>query len=54
MAVITEDLDTFRALKTRPKRVCAPDLPIPYSPVLESYCIPDSNQIMAAIRDILK
>ena len=54
MAVITEDLDTFRALKTPPKRVCAPDVPIPYSPVLESYCIPDSNQIMAAIRDILQ
>ena len=54
MAVITEDLDTFRALKTSPKRVCAPDVPIPYSPVLESYCIPDSNQIMAAIRDILQ
>ena len=53
MAVITEDLDTFRSLKTPPKRVCAPDVPIPYSPVLESYCIPDSNQIITAIRAIL-
>ena len=54
IAVITEDSDTFRVLKAPPKRVCAPDVPIPYSPVLESYCIPDPNQIMAAIRDILK
>ena len=53
MAVITEDLDTFRSLKAPPKRVCAPDVPIPYSPVLESYCIPDSNQIITAIRAIL-
>lgn len=53
MAVITEDLDTFRSLKAPPKRVCAPDVPIPYSPVMESYCIPDSNQIITAIRAVL-
>src|SRR5919109_1802900 len=30
MALLTEDPGTFRTLKVPPKRVCAPDVPIPY------------------------
>jgi pyruvate dehydrogenase E1 component beta subunit len=52
-AVLTEDADTFRALKAPPKRVCAPDVPIPYSPVMEQFCIPDKDRVMAGIREVL-
>ena len=53
LAMITEDSDTFRALKTPPKRVCAPDVPIPYSPVLEQYCLPDAANIIQGINQVL-
>ena len=52
-AVLTEDAETFRALKAPPKRVCAPDVPIPYSPVMEQFCIPDKDRVMAGIREVL-
>ena len=40
MALLTEDPATFRALQVPPKRVCAPDVPIPYSPIMERFCLP--------------
>jgi len=52
-AMITEDPTTFRALKSPPKRVCAPDVPIPYSPVMEQFCIPDKDNVIQAIREVL-
>ena len=52
-AMITEDPATFRALKSPPKRVCAPDVPIPYSPVMEQFCIPDKDNVIQAIREVL-
>ena len=53
MAVLTEDAATFRALQAPPKRVCAPDVPIPYSPVMEQFCLPDRDRIIQGIRDVL-
>ena len=52
-ALITEDQATFRALKAPPKRVCAPDVPIPYSPVMEQFCLPDKNNVIQGIREVL-
>jgi len=52
-ALITEDPTTFRALKAPPIRVCAPDVPIPYSPVMEQFCLPDKTQVVQAIREAL-
>jgi acetoin:2,6-dichlorophenolindophenol oxidoreductase subunit beta len=52
-ALLTEDQATFRALKAPPKRVCAPDVPIPYSPVMERFCLPDKARIIAGIREVL-
>jgi acetoin:2,6-dichlorophenolindophenol oxidoreductase subunit beta len=52
-ALLTEDPPTFRALKAPPKRVCAPDVPIPYSPVMERFCIPDKTRIITGIREVL-
>ena len=52
-AAITEDLATFRSLKAAPKRVCAPDVPIPYSPIMESFCVPDAPRIIEGVRQVL-
>ena len=52
-AVIVEDAETFRSLQAPPQRVCAPDVPIPFSPVLERFCIPDEDQVVAAVRHTL-
>jgi pyruvate dehydrogenase E1 component beta subunit len=51
--VVTEDPATFRALKAPPKRVCAPDVPIPYSPIMEKFCIPDQADIIQAVKEAL-
>jgi len=53
-ALLTEDAATFQALKAPPKRVCAPDVPIPYSPVMERFCIPDQARIIDAVKEVLR
>jgi len=52
-AMLTEDPATFSALKVPPKRVCAPDVPIPYSPLMEDFCLPDKGNILQAVREVL-
>jgi len=51
--LVTEDPQTFHALKAPPKRVCAPDVPIPYSPVMEQFCLPDKSQVVDAVKAVL-
>jgi pyruvate/2-oxoglutarate/acetoin dehydrogenase E1 component len=52
-AVVTEDPATFARLKAPVKRVCALQVPIPYSPILESHVFPDRKRITAGIREVL-
>jgi pyruvate/2-oxoglutarate/acetoin dehydrogenase E1 component len=52
-AVVTEDAATFACLKAPVKRVCALQVPIPYSPVLENHVFPDRNRILSSVRDLL-
>ena len=50
-------LDTwsrYTRLKAPVKRVCALQVPIPYSPVLENHVFPDRNRIIAGIREVLR
>jgi pyruvate dehydrogenase E1 component beta subunit len=49
-ALVTEDPQTFRALKAPVRRVCALEAPIPYTPVLESQIFPDRDRIAGAVR----
>lgn len=51
--LVTEDPQTFHALKAAPRRVCAPDVPIPYSPVMEQFCLPDKGRIVEAVKAVL-
>jgi pyruvate dehydrogenase E1 component beta subunit len=53
-AVVTEDAATFARLKAPVKRVCALQVPIPYSPILENQVFPDRNRIIAGIREVLE
>ena len=53
-ALATEDAATFSRLKAPVKRVCALQVPIPYSPVLEDAVFPDRNRIVAGIREVLQ
>ena len=52
-AVVAEDPATFARLKAPVKRVCALQVPIPYSPVLEDQVFPDRRRIVAGIREVL-
>jgi pyruvate dehydrogenase E1 component beta subunit len=53
-AVVTEDAATFARLTAPVKRVCALQVPIPYSPVLENRVFPDRDRIIAGIREVLR
>jgi pyruvate/2-oxoglutarate/acetoin dehydrogenase E1 component len=52
-AVATEDAATFARLEAPVKRVCALQVPIPYSPILENAVFPDRNRIIAGVREVL-
>ncbi|MBT5897965.1 MAG: alpha-ketoacid dehydrogenase subunit beta, partial [Rhodospirillaceae bacterium] len=45
---------TFKALKAPPKRVCALQVPIPYSPDMENHVFPDRKRIIAGIREVME
>ena len=52
-ALVTEDPQTFRALKAPVRRVCALEAPIPYTPVLESHVLPNRDRIASAVREVV-
>jgi pyruvate/2-oxoglutarate/acetoin dehydrogenase E1 component len=54
VAVVTEDPATFTRLKAPVKRVCALQVPIPYSPVLENHVFPDRKRIVDGIHEVLR
>ena len=50
---MTEDPATFACLKAPTKRVCALQVPVPYSPALEDHVFPDQGKIAAGIREVM-
>jgi pyruvate dehydrogenase E1 component beta subunit len=52
-AIVTEDAETFAALKAPLRRVCALEVPIPYSPPLENHVFPNRDRIVEAVRALL-
>jgi pyruvate dehydrogenase E1 component beta subunit len=50
-AIVAEE--AFDYLDAPIKRVCAPDTPVPFSPVLERYWIPDEKDLIKAVTDII-
>lgn len=53
LAQVAEDDEVFGKLKAAPQRVCGIDIPIPYSPPMENYAIPDRAKIAAAVNKVL-
>lgn len=51
-AIATEDAETFARMRAPVKRVCALQVPIPYSPVLESHVFPDRERILVGVREL--
>jgi pyruvate/2-oxoglutarate/acetoin dehydrogenase E1 component len=54
ISLVVEDEETYTLLKSHPKRVCGPDIPIPFSPPLEQYVAPDKQKLLLAIREVIK
>ena len=52
-ALVTEDPETFACLKAPVKRVCALQVPIPYSPGLEDHVFPNREKIAAGVREVM-
>jgi pyruvate/2-oxoglutarate/acetoin dehydrogenase E1 component len=43
----------FDFLEAPIKRACAPDTPVPFSPVLEKFWMPDEENLISAIKEIM-
>ncbi|HME41770.1 MAG TPA: transketolase C-terminal domain-containing protein [Syntrophorhabdales bacterium] len=54
ISLVVEDEETYALLKSHPKRVCGPDIPIPFSPPLEQYVAPDREKLILALREVIK
>ena len=52
-SLVVENVDTFNRLKAPPKRVCAFDIPIPYSPPMERYAVPNKERIVDAVKEAM-
>lgn len=50
-AIVAEE--AFDFLDAPIKRVCAPDTPIPFSPVLEKFWMPDEDDLIKAVTEIM-
>jgi pyruvate/2-oxoglutarate/acetoin dehydrogenase E1 component len=54
VALVAGDEATFSGLRAAPARVTGLDVPIPFSPPMERFAIPDKAKIVEAVRDVMK
>lgn len=54
ISMVVENDDVFGKLKSPPGRVCGLNVPIPYSPPMESYVLPNREKIGAAVRQSVR
>jgi pyruvate dehydrogenase E1 component beta subunit len=52
-ATVVEDRATFRALRAPLERVCAAPVPVPFSPPMEDFVLPNRERIIEAVRRAL-
>jgi pyruvate/2-oxoglutarate/acetoin dehydrogenase E1 component len=52
-AIVAEDWDTCRMLRAPVRRVCTPAVPVPFSPPLEDFVLPDQADVVGAVREVL-
>ncbi len=53
VARVTADEAAFGKLKAAPARVSGLDIPIPFSPPMENFAVPDKAKIVAAVQDVM-
>jgi len=53
-ALVTEDPETFHALRAPVQRVCALQVPIPYGPGLEDHVFPNRDKIADGVRRVIE
>ncbi len=53
ISMVVEDRGTYKLLKSSPKRVCAPDVPVPFSPPMEQFVAPDKAKLISAVREVM-
>src|SRR5438270_11166219 len=52
-ASVAEDWETCRSLRAPVRRVTMPAVPVPFSPPLEDFVLPDQARIAATVRELL-
>jgi pyruvate dehydrogenase E1 component beta subunit len=52
-AVAAEDWETCRMLRAPVRRLCMPSVPVPFSPPLEDFVLPDQSRIAATVRELV-
>jgi pyruvate/2-oxoglutarate/acetoin dehydrogenase E1 component len=53
IALVTSNRSAFKKLKSAPARVCGLDIPVPFSPPMEKFAIPDRDKIIGAIKSVV-
>jgi pyruvate/2-oxoglutarate/acetoin dehydrogenase E1 component len=53
IAFTTSDKSVFSRLKAAPARVCGMDIPIPFSPPMEKFALPDRKKIIRAVMKVM-
>jgi acetoin:2,6-dichlorophenolindophenol oxidoreductase subunit beta len=53
ISLVVENKATFGSLKTWPVRVCGLPVPIPFSPPMEQYAIPNKQKIIDSVRGMV-
>jgi pyruvate dehydrogenase E1 component beta subunit len=52
-AVVAEDWESCRTLRAPVRRLCMPPVPVPFSPPLEDFVLPDQSRIVSTVRELL-
>jgi len=52
-AVVAEDWETYRMLRAPVRRLCMPPVPVPFSPPLEDFVLPDQSRIASTVRELV-
>jgi acetoin:2,6-dichlorophenolindophenol oxidoreductase subunit beta len=53
IALVAGEKEVFKRLKAPPTRVCGLEVPIPFSPPMEKYVLPDKAKIIAAVKNVI-
>jgi pyruvate/2-oxoglutarate/acetoin dehydrogenase E1 component len=54
IALVASDRIALKKMKAAPARVCGLDIPIPFSPPMEKYALPDKGKIKRAIKAVMR